>query len=282
LPHRLDLVGVAAISGALALVLVPLVVGSGRNWPAWAVAMLVISAPAVALALWHQARLKRRGGEPLLDVDLFRQRSFSVGLAVNMIVYAYIGSFFLAMAVFLQAGLGLSPLRAGLTFAAPALGFALAAVLARPLAARHGRNLVVAALALNCIALVALIVEFELSGSAISAVRIELPLTLTWIGNGLILPTVIGVVLTGVDPRRAGSAAGTLTTGQQFAMAIGVALLGIVFFDHSGGVLTLQDYSSQMQQVFVLDLVLMVASVMLARFLPGAPPPAPVAAPSRA
>lgn len=280
--HPLDLVGVAAISGALALALVPLIAGESRGWPAWAIVMLLASVPALAIAVWHQARSKRRGREPLLDVDLFGQRSFSVGLAVNMIVYAYIGSFFLAMAVFLQTGLGLTPLRAGLTFALPALGFAIAAIRAPSLAARYGRNLVVAALALNCVALAALFLEFELSGSAISASRIVLPLTLTWIGNGLILPTMIGVVLTGVDPLRAGSAAGILTTGQQFAMAIGVALLGIIFFDHSQAVLGLQDYSSQMQRVFALDLLLMVGSLVLARLLPGRPAPAPVAAGSRA
>ncbi|MGW4365651.1 MFS transporter [Nocardia takedensis] len=277
-PRRFDFVGIVAVSGSLALVLVPLILGSARDWPTWSLVLLIAAVPASALAIRHQTWLTRRGGEPLLDLELFRRSSFDAGLAINVLVYVYVGSFFLSMSVFLQDGLALSPTRSGLTFAVPALGFAVAAVAARPLVARFGRNLVRAGLVLNCVSLALLLAVFHFSGDAIDVARLSVPLTLTWIGNGLILPTAIGVTLAGIDLSKAGAAGGTLTTGQQFGMAVGVALLSIVFFHQTAGPETLTHYSAMMQRVFLLDLVIMAVSLVLAQWLPA--PPKPTAAPA--
>src|SRR5205823_5608205 len=47
---------------------------------------------------------------------------------------------------------------------------------------------------------------------------------------GLILPSLIGAPLQGVEPARAGVAAGMLSTTQQFAGVTGIAALGSAFF----------------------------------------------------
>jgi len=79
----LDPVGVAGVSGALALALIPLiplVLGRRDGWPPWTWVLLAASAPAMVLALICERRLARRGGSPLLNLSLFSNRTFSAGL----------------------------------------------------------------------------------------------------------------------------------------------------------------------------------------------------------
>ncbi len=57
-----------------------------------------------------------------------------------------------------------------------------------------------------------------------------LPLMLIEGAAGWTNPPLIGLSLAGIPNRDAGSAAGVLTTVQQIAGAIGVALIGVVFF----------------------------------------------------
>jgi hypothetical protein len=72
--------------------------------------------PALAATLAWERRLGRRGGEPLLDLGLFRNRSFSAGLAINITFMLSFSSFMFVLTLLLQAGFHDSPLRAGLTF----------------------------------------------------------------------------------------------------------------------------------------------------------------------
>jgi hypothetical protein len=76
---------------------------------------------------------------PLLRTRLFRIPAFSAGLVVQMAFAAGLQGFFLVCALWIQLGMGFSPLGAGLTTVAFSVGsFALAPV-AVPLAQRYGR-----------------------------------------------------------------------------------------------------------------------------------------------
>jgi MFS family permease len=50
------------------------------------------------------------------------------------------------------------------------------------------------------------------------------------LGEGFVLPTLVNTVLHGIQSRDAGSIAGVFTTMQQISGAIGVAIIGILFF----------------------------------------------------
>jgi EmrB/QacA subfamily drug resistance transporter len=267
---RLDPVGVVAISGALALALVPLTIGREEGWPLWALALLIASIPAMSGALVYEGRLARRGGQPLLHLELFRQRSFSAGLGICMAIYAYFGSFMLGLALFLQAGLRFSALDAGLTFAPVGVAFAATSLLMRPLIARHGLRVMAWGLVVTAIGMLGLLITAHLSGAAIDGWRLAPWLLLSGAGNGCAMPALIGVVLAGVPTEKAGGAAGTLTTSQQFASAIGVAALGEVFFGVLGAHPNLDRYLTAMQDVFLLDFGLLVVSLVLLRQLPRA------------
>jgi MFS family permease len=73
-----------------------------------------------------------------------------------------------------------------------------------------------------------------LVGKDVTAPMLIGPMTLVGMGNGIAVPALIGSVLMGVEPKRAGAGAGVLTTSQQFASAAGIAVLGGVFFQVLG------------------------------------------------
>jgi MFS family permease len=80
---HLDLAGVGLISAALLLLFVPLIEGRDAGWPIW----LLVAFPAcflisTAFFFWERGRANR-GQTPLLNVALFRQRAFSVGLGIT-------------------------------------------------------------------------------------------------------------------------------------------------------------------------------------------------------
>lgn len=228
---RLDPVGVAGISAALALALAPLILGRDQGWPAWTWACLASSAPVMAAALAWERRLTRAGGQPLVDLSLLRQRSFASGLALSGAFMAAFTSSVFTASLLLQDGLGLSALRAGLSFGPMALTGIAAPLIGRRLIPRYGPfRLMQAGSLISAAGLLALALALRALGGDITLAWIITVLAVTGLGNMLMLPALIGTALAGVRPEQAGIASGTLNTTQQFAGAAGIAALGAVFF----------------------------------------------------
>src|SRR5205807_4953737 len=106
--------------------------------PPWTWASLAAARRLLGLTVFWERRLARRNGEPLLDLPLFRDRTFSAGLAVNFGLVFFFGSFMFVLTLLLQAGLGQSPLRAGLEAGPLALTFTVTSILGPRMAARFG------------------------------------------------------------------------------------------------------------------------------------------------
>ena len=257
-----------AVAGSLGLALVPLTLGRTEGWPAWMIALLCAAPAALALSVLYESRLARRGGQPVLDLSLFKARSFSAGLVVNAGMFAYFGSVLLGLTLFLQVGLKLSPLDAGLSFAPLGVGFGITSLLAQPLIARHGARVVTAGLVVAGAALAGLLLDINLSGSATDPARLAPLFFAIGIGNGFVIPALIGVSLTNVPPPKAGAAAGTLATTQQFAAATGIAVLSEIFFAALGGHPVEHDYIRAVQLVLGLDIGFVAASFFASQFLP--------------
>ncbi|WP_223198688.1 MFS transporter [Solihabitans fulvus] len=267
---RLDPVGVVGVSGSLALALVPLALGREAGWPAWTWLAMAASVPALVGTLAWERRIARRGGEPLLDLALFRAGSFRTGLAVNVAFMASFSSLMFTVTLLLQAGLGASPLHAGLTFAPLAVGSALSSILGRGLIARHGRRVMTFGSALTGVGVLGLAVELRVLGADLTPPWLLLPLGLAGIGSGLTLPSVLGVALSGVRPAKAGAASGVLTTTQQFAGATGVAVLGALFFGALGTHPGRADFTAAAQLTLWIDVALVAVTTVLITLLPRA------------
>ncbi|MEE1781897.1 MFS transporter [Streptomyces sp. SP17BM10] len=278
----LDPVGALALTLALALALVPLVVGREEGWPLWSVLSLVAAVPALAAALAWMRRLDARGGEPLLDLALFASRALRIGLLVNVAVMASFGGLMLTTTLLLQGGLGLDAAHAGLVFVPLGAGTMAAALLGRHLAARLGSRALPAGNALGTAGITLLALELHLAGASAGAPLIAAPLALVGLGSGLTMPALTGTVLGGVRPERAGAASGILTTTQQFSTATGVAVLGAVFFSVLGHHPTPAGYANAAEHaLWLAALLYAVATVLVTRLpRPQAPATAPAPAPA--
>jgi EmrB/QacA subfamily drug resistance transporter len=231
--RRLDLVGVALATLALSLVMVPAVEGRELGWPAWTFAAFALAIPAAIAFVRAERRVEGRGGSPLVELKLFETRGFRIGLLSATVLY-FVISFFFLLAIYLQEGLGLSPLESGLAFTPIAVAF-VAASLAGPRLAEGAREyLPQIGPVIAAFGLIATIVAVQATGDGSVSAWLLLAMVPVGAGMGTAIPPLINLVLRAVPPTDAGAASGTLVTAQQIGNALGVASLGTVFFSELG------------------------------------------------
>ncbi|MCK9868465.1 MFS transporter [Nocardiopsis dassonvillei] len=226
---RPDLLGAALASLSTVLLLLPLIQGREWGWPWWGHVLMLLSLPAGALFLVREQRLVARGGQPVLDPALLRVRAFSCGLAVSLLFFGALGSFFLLLSLYLQLGTGRSALETGLVILPYAVGSIATSGVGVQFAHRFGRTLLVTGALLLALSQFLLLLVVS-GGSDPSFWALGVPLLVGGLGLGLTAPSLINVILAGVPARGAGAAGGVLTTVTQIGNALGVAVLGAVFF----------------------------------------------------
>ena len=243
--------------------------GRSQHWPVWIWICLAASLPILIVTLRWEAILTRRGGQPMLDVSLFRNTVFVRGLIVCLGTFCSFFSLVFALTLVLQSGLGLTPLRAGFTFAPLGVAFALASITSPRIVGRFGARLVATGTGIAAVGMLSLLIVVQMSGGATSAARLIGPMVVIGLGNGLAVPALTGVVLAGARTANAGAAAGVLTTTQQFSSAVGVAGIGTIFFAALGSSHSVSGNASALTWVAAVDLGLALlscgASVLLAR-----------------
>lgn len=197
---------------------------------------LVVFAALVA----YERRKAARDGSPLVELSLFRVKSFAAGIAVQTVFGVALGVFFLVWTLYMQTGLGWSPLRAGLTGVPFSIAVSTAAGMSvQKLVPRFGGRRVLQTGALLMAAGVLLYIwEADRYGMAVASWQMALPLVVMGIGMGLIVAPLTDAVLSDVPREHAGSASGLINTVQQMGNALGLGLVSVVFFGEIGDRLT--------------------------------------------
>ena len=236
--RRPDVPGAALLAGSLVAIVYPLLEGRQLGWPAWVWVLLaggVAGLGGLGLLEARRAGRPADGPAPLLKVGLFRVPAFAAGLGVQMAFSAGLQGFFLAFALWLQAGEHFSPLKAGLTAVAFSAGSFIGAPVAVPLARRYGRRV----LAIGGVLMAAGIAGVSLVVSHIGVNGSPWPvvpgLVVCGAGLALLIIPLVNVVLAAVPVEAAGGASGLFSTAQQLGGAVGVALFGTVFFGYLSG-----------------------------------------------
>lgn len=226
---RPDIAGTVLLAAAVVCILVPLTEGRVLGWPAWC--WLVLAGAPVAAAAFGvvEHRLERRGQDPLVPPSLLRQPSMRRGLALGGPFFAGFGAFMFVYALLAQGALRFSPLTAGLALAPMAAAFLLASLQMARLVGRFGRTVITVGATLQLLGLVALGATLVLTWPGVSPVVLAPALVVIGLGQGLIMPALIRVVLSEVPRESAGTGSGVLTTTQQLSLAVGVATLGTLF-----------------------------------------------------
>ncbi|MDJ0345942.1 MFS transporter [Streptomyces sp. H10-C2] len=231
---RLDVTGVILSTVAVVALVLPLIQGREEGWPLWTWLCLALSALLFAEFAVHQHRLGRRGGDPLLNTALFRERTFTIGALAQLVFWIGQASFFLVLALYLQQGRGLDALGSGLVFTAIGAGYMITSTTAHHLAARLGRHTISVG-ALGMVLGLGLLWEASHSIGTIGGLGWLVPgLFFDGLGMGMVIAPLTTTVLRGVTPQLVGSASGAVATIQQIGGALGVALIGIIFYDAVG------------------------------------------------
>jgi EmrB/QacA subfamily drug resistance transporter len=223
--RSLDLPGAALLAVGVAGLLFP-AVEYDADQNLW-LALIVIPALAVLAGfIWWERGPGRRRGHPLIDLALFKIRSFADGVTMAVFFFcAYTGTP-LVLALFLQEGLGFSALHSGLTASAYAIGSAVSA--------RIGRQVVVGGLVLFGLGVAGAGVAALLTAGQVSPPAVALtmcaPLFVAGLGGGSVITPNQALSLADVKVAGGSTAGGVLQTGQRIGNAIGAAVITAVFY----------------------------------------------------
>ena len=247
---KLDLAGLATAACAVLLIVLPLVLGHQEGWPAWCFACIAAGAVLAAGFVLIERRVAARGGDPLLNLTVLRAPALPSGLVTLAATQIAYGGLLFAYTLHLQAGLGESALRAGLSYLPFAAVFGLAGYNWRRLPAAVRRVLVPAGLTVGILAYLALAAGLHgagphgagLHGAGLHGAGPHGGIgALTWagltavgLGLGLSVSPLLTQSLTNVPAARAADASGLLTTTVQLGQLLGVAVIGSVYLSRAG------------------------------------------------
>jgi MFS family permease len=229
--RRLDLGGMALSMLTLGALLVPLIEGREAGWPLWSWLSL-FGMPLLAWIFWrHETRLGQAGGAPLLDPVALRAPGLGRALLIALLFYS-IGCFFQLLSVYLQEGLHMSALQAGLVFLPFGAGFLLGP-LSTPFLQRFcGAFLNPIGLGLEVVGFLGLagLIASTMTGTHPAPMPLAALLFVIGFGQGLALPTLMRMVTGRVAPALSGMIAGIASSTLQASTALSVAVIGGIFY----------------------------------------------------
>ncbi|HET9899292.1 MAG TPA: MFS transporter [Streptosporangiaceae bacterium] len=263
-----DWVGTLLAAAAMGLLVYPLIQGRQAGWPTWTYAMMAASVAAFCLLVAWSRRQGRRGRATLIEASVLRHRAYSAGLVCIIVFFAGMMGVLLVLTLFLQFGEHFSAIHAGLTLAPFAAGSVGGAVLATTvLVPRIGRaTLQVAA---TVIAAGTCWLYFSISAHGLNTSSVDLiPAQLVLgLGIGMVISPLFDFILAAVTDAEVGSASGVVNAMQQLAGAIGVAVVGTVFFS----VLGRQGFVPAIERCLLIELGIAPGLALLAWLLPHQP-----------
>ncbi|MEQ1899394.1 MAG: DHA2 family efflux MFS transporter permease subunit [Devosia sp.] len=229
-----DFVGIVLFGASMVALVYPLIEGRTYGWPAWSWAMMAASAVGLILFVIWERRMAAANQPQLLNFSLISNSNFLLGALVTTIFASGIPGFFMVISILLQGAYGLTPLESGLTNTPFSVGVLLISLIA----GRFGSNYLRTRVAISGALLAAgmLWMHFTILGIGDSFNHWTFlpPLLMAGLGLGLGFSALFQSVLAGVPPRDAGAGSGALQAFQQVGGAIGVALIGEIFFSTLG------------------------------------------------
>jgi len=222
---QLDPVGLTLLALTIVTLMWPFLFTTGspdddpRRW--WTLVLFVVSATAFT---WWERRYAASGRSPLVPFRLFSISSFRNGTLVVTTYFTAIPAMFLLTTLFLQAGVGLEPVFAGMVSIGFAVVSAGSAWIGGNLVGRLGRPLVVGGLAIVLVSVVALaIVAYTVPADAVAYAMAGV-MAVAGAGAGLVVAPNQTLTLADIPTRSGGLAGSVGQLGQRIGTAVGTAV----------------------------------------------------------
>ncbi|MFD0536296.1 MFS transporter [Actinomadura luteofluorescens] len=206
------------------------------------------------------------------QAERVRSRAYSSGVLFVVVFFGAIAGFSLATGLFLQLGLGYTPLAASLAMSSWAAGAFAGSAFSGMTMARLGRRILHLGLLLMLAGLAALYAVFEAAGTGVGGWHLAAPLLLFGAGMGMIFVPLFDVIVADIADHEVGSGSAALESVQQLGASLGIAVLGTVFFGAVGapvaGRFAAPAALEAAEQVTVLTAGLTAAAFLVAFLLP--------------
>lgn len=229
---RFDYSGVLLLTLGLVSLVIPLIQGREYHWPFWILALLCGSIALLILFYHDQKRKLQRDKPVLININLFRFRDFNIGLLCLALVFIVNNAYLLMSTIFFQSGLHINAFATGIAFVIYGLGFGVSSVLAIKIEAQHSKKQLFFGVLLMLVSICMQV--FSVHYTALTYATLCLWLAVYGFGWGFVLPSLLNVSLRSVPVDFAGAASGMYSTFQQTASALGVSVIGGVFFNVLG------------------------------------------------
>jgi len=232
--HRkldLDPVGVLLFGLTILALMWPFLFTTGspdddpRRW--W---LLVVSVLFAAVFVYWERRYAERGGSPLMPFSIFRLSSYRNGVLISTAYFSAIPAMFLLGTLYLQGGLGLEPVFAGMVTIGFAVASAVSSWVGGNLVTRLGRPLVVA----GVVGMVAT------AGGLVLAAVFTAPEATPWVmagvmvvggfAGGLVISPNQTLTLADIPVQSGGVAGSVGQLGQRIGTAVGTAIALALFY----------------------------------------------------
>lgn len=244
----LDPVGAVLLGAGAVSLMVPFIMpGTGG---------LLALAAGLLTAWWAwerrvKARAAATGVQPMVDPALFRRPSFTIGALESTVYLATMPAVFAIVAIFLQQGMGFTPLQAGLVGLPGAVVVGTLSPWVGSKVQRHGPRLVLLGALVGLASLGLLVLAFERSAAgAWSPWLVGVGLMVQSASQALLLTSTQVLMMDDVAGHEAGAAGGVAQTAQRMGTSLGLSVVTGAFFaalagaaGRAGGTPSAPDYA---------------------------------------
>lgn len=222
---RLDLPGALTVTSGMLALVYGLSNAASHSWGSLGT---VVPLTVAVVLLVSFVFIESKSAEPLMPIDIFKNRNRSGTYAMMLCIITGLFSMFYFMTQFLQNILGWSPLKTGVGFLPMTLGIVVAAAITSQLVGKIGIR--VPLLIGPGAAVLGLVWLSRLTTSSSYADMLG-PLLIISLGMGLAFVPLTLTAVSGVRADEAGLASALLNTTQQVGGALGLAILATVAID---------------------------------------------------
>jgi len=228
---KIDLLGTVLIIASSGLLLLPLIQGQEAGWPLWTFLSLGLSFIGFAIFTLQQRWVISRKRTPLVDPDIFKARTYNLGLAGIFTFFAGFTGVYLIITLFLQIGERYSARGAGIANIAIALGTAIGGALSGAVLAEKFGTRVLQIGALAQITGAIMLFTALPNMQSFHFWHIAPGMLVSGLGTGLVVAALFDAILLSIKDELVGSASGVLSAIQSIGASVGVALFGTLFFN---------------------------------------------------
>jgi MFS family permease len=230
---HLDLVGILLIGIAVLTLMLPFsLTGTGTGGsddPLRWLWLAAFAAAIVAFVFWER-RYAAQGKSPVINLKLLRLKSYRYGLLVATAYFTALPSVFLLNTLYLQQGLGIAPVFAGMVSIPFALASATTAWIGGRLVFRFGRRLVIAGLITALIGFILMLCAGIFLPPELTPWFIAASMLVAGAGGGFVISPNQTLTLSEIPASEGGVAGSVGQVGQRVGTAIGVAVSTSLFY----------------------------------------------------